>query len=95
MQESFAEAFAILLESAAPGLDTYGRQTDLNPDVIGQVFVTCLQPGPASPWWQYFPGWPGALTVARQAIPDGHELVYLELAQAALKARCDGHDRGA
>lgn len=91
MQESFSEAFAILLDSAAPGLDTYGRQTELNPDVIGQVFVTCLQPGPGSRWWDYFPGWLNSLAAARQAIPDGDELVYLELAQAALKARSDGH----
>ncbi len=90
MQESFSEAFAILLESAAPGLDVYGQQTDLNPDVIGQVFVTCLQPGPV--WEQYFPAsWSMALARAKEAIPDGNELIYHELAEAVLRARNDGH----
>jgi len=45
MQEAFSEAFALLLDSAIPGLE----QINGNSDVIGQVFTTCLQPGHASP----------------------------------------------
>ena len=89
MQEAFSATFALLMESAAPGLSWYGQQTDLNPDVIGQVFMTCLQPGPA--WGQFFPPWELVLADARTTLPDGDELVYLELAQAALRARSDGH----
>ena len=86
MQEAFSEAFAILLESSIPGLE----QINGNPDVIGQVFTTCLQPGHASPWWCYFPDWPTALAVAQDALPEAHQLVYLVLAEAALQARTEG-----
>jgi len=87
MQAAFAEAFALLLDSTGPGLE----QVSGNPDVIGQVFTTCLQPGSTSPWWFYFPDWPTTLAAAQAAIPDGGELVYLTLAEAALRARHDGH----
>jgi hypothetical protein len=87
MQTALAEAFALLLHGAGPGLE----QVSGNPDLIGQVFTTCLQPGPTSPWWCYFPDWPATLAAAQAAIPDGGELVYLTLAEAALRARHDGH----
>jgi hypothetical protein len=89
MQEAYSATFALLMESAAPGLSWYGQQTDLNPDVIGQVSMACLQPGPA--WGQFFPSWELVLADARTILPNGDELVYLELAQAARRARCDGH----
>jgi hypothetical protein len=80
MQEAFSEAFALLLDSATCGLE----QINGSPDVVGQVFITCLQPGHTSPWWRYFPDWPTALTAAQTALPEAHELVYLVLAEAGL-----------
>lgn len=87
MQEAFSEAFALLLESATPGLE----QINDNPDVIGQVFIACLQPSHNSPWWRYFPDWSTALVVAQDALPEAHQLVYFVLAEAALQARAEGH----
>jgi hypothetical protein len=87
MQEAFSEAFAVLLDSATPGLE----QSNGNPDVIGQVFLTCLQPGHTSPWWRYFPGWPMALATAQAVLPEAHKLVYPVLAEAALRSRAEGH----
>lgn len=86
MQEAFSEAFALLLDSSTPGLE----QINDNPDVIGQVFITCLRPGHSSLWWRYFPDWPTALTTAQAALSEAHELVYLVLAEAALHARAEG-----
>lgn len=86
MQEAFSEAFALLLDSATPGLE----QINGTPDVIGQVFTTCLQLGRSSPWWRYFPDWPAALAVAQDALPEAHQLVYLVLAEATLQARVEG-----
>jgi hypothetical protein len=88
MQEIFPRTLALLLESAGPGLEAYGAQSELNPDVIGQVFI-CLRPGPD--WLQFFPTWRTALAAAGQAIPDGGRVVYTALAGAALRARRDGH----
>lgn len=86
MQEAFSEAFALLLDSSTSGLE----QIKGNPDVIGQVFTACLQPGRSSPWWRYFPDWPTALAVAQEALPEAHQLVYLVLAEAAWQARAEG-----
>jgi hypothetical protein len=88
MQQSFSLTFALLMESAAPGLAHYARQPDLSPDVIGQVFMTCLEPGPA--WAQFFPPWAWALEQAETALPDGSALVYQRLVEAALVARARG-----
>jgi hypothetical protein len=89
MQTAFGEAFALLLDSAAPGLAHYGQQTDLNPDVIGQVFLTCLD-FPAR--WRPFFGtsWTDCLTMARTAIPDRTEQANTVLVHAGLKARRAG-----
>jgi hypothetical protein len=87
MQEAFSEAFALLLESAAAGLEGI----NYNPDVIGRVVVTCLNPGYHSPWWGYFPDWRVAQTTAQAALPEAHEWVYLVLAEAAWRARAAGH----
>ena len=87
MQEAFAEAFALLLESAAGGLEEIGY----NPDVIGRVVVTCLNPGHRSDWWRYFPDWITVQTTAQAALPEAHEWVYLVLAEAAWRARAAGH----
>lgn len=88
MQQAFAMTFALLMESAAPGLEHYARQTEHNPDVIGQVFLTCLEPGPL--WTQFFSSWESALRRAREAVPDGAAQVYLRLTEAALAARVEG-----
>ena len=87
MQEAFSEAFALLLESAAAGLE--GLST--NPDVIGRVVVTCLNPGHRSDWLRYFPDWITAQTTAQATLPEAHERVYLVLAEAAWRARAAGH----
>jgi hypothetical protein len=86
MQEAYSEAFGLLLDSTPTQLD----QTGGNPDVIGQVFITCLQPGYASPWWRYFPDWPTALSEAQAALPEAPELIHLVLAEAAFQARAEG-----
>jgi len=88
MQEIFPQTFALLLQSAGPGLAAYGQQVELNPDVIGQVFMASL--GYPVAWLDFFPPWRDCLATAEELIPDGGELVYLALAQAALRARCDG-----
>jgi hypothetical protein len=88
MQKIFPQTLALLMESAGPGLEAYGGQSELNPDVIGQVFIACLRPGPD--WLQFFPTWQTALAAAGQAVPDGGEVAYTALAGAALRARRAG-----
>jgi hypothetical protein len=85
MQTAFTTTYALLIEAAAPGLATYVKQTQVSPDIIGQVFLACLRPGPA--WWPYFPPRAEALAAAREAIPDGAALIYAELSQAHLRYR--------
>jgi hypothetical protein len=68
MQDAFAEVSAMLAVAAEPGLALYGRQSDLNPDIIGQIFVCLLEPGPV--WRQYFPPWRVALAAAAAHLPD-------------------------
>jgi hypothetical protein len=89
MQEIFPQTFALLLQSAGLGLAAYGQQVELNPDVIGQVFIASL--GYPAAWLDFFPPWRDCLAAAGELIPDGGELVYTALAQAALRARCAGH----
>ncbi|MBN1220814.1 MAG: hypothetical protein JXM69_17970 [Anaerolineae bacterium] len=89
MQAAFSEAFALLLDSAAPGLAHYGQQTDLNPNVIGQVFLTCLD-FPAR-WTPFFgDSWADCLIAAQAAIPDGAEQANTVLVYAGLKAHRAG-----
>lgn len=82
MQMAFAQTFALLIAAAGPDLDWYAAQTAYSPDVIGQVYLTCLALG--RDWWPYFPAWPVALKVAETIIPDGAELAYQVLIEAHL-----------
>lgn len=82
MQIAFSTSFAVITRAAAHGLEAYARQFHYSPDIIGQVFLKCVNPGPA--WWRYFPPWPTALALARLAIPDGQEKVYQALEEAHL-----------
>ena len=68
MQAAFARVSALLALAAEPGLAEYGGQADLNPDVIGRIFVRLLEPGPV--WRQYFPPWRTALAAAESRLPD-------------------------
>lgn len=80
MQATFSHTFALLAIAASSPLRQYATQTNLSPDVIGQVYLACLGLGPA--WWPYFPPWPAALAAAQAAIPDGDELATQILVQA-------------
>ncbi|GIK40403.1 MAG: hypothetical protein BroJett011_42360 [Chloroflexota bacterium] len=55
---------------------------EINPDLIAQVFVACLRPGPE--WWPYFPDWQVALEMAKRLIPDPPGTVQEILAEASL-----------
>jgi hypothetical protein len=88
MQTAFATMFAALIESSEPGLAFYGQQTELNPDVIGQAFLACVEPG--LNWSRYFSDWPEALARARAAIPAGDELILSRLATATFRAGAAG-----
>lgn len=85
MQVAFSQTLALLIAAAGPELDWYAGQTAFSPDIIGQIYLSCLELGP--PFWPYFPPWPAALEVARTAIPDGEELAYQVLLEAHLKYR--------
>ena len=73
VQNGFSESWyyflfgilALLIAAAGPELDWYANQTAFSPDIIGQVYLTCLELGP--PFWPYFPPWPAALEVAQVA----------------------------
>lgn len=86
MQTAFTRVLGLLETAAQPGLETY-VQTGQTPDIIGQVFLRCLNPGPA--WWPYFPPWPEALAVARVLVPDGRDQILERLIQAGLDYRQD------
>jgi hypothetical protein len=51
----------------------YAHQTEINPDIIGQVFLAVARPDPS--WWSYFPAWDSALAEAEILIPNGAEAV--------------------
>lgn len=86
MQTAFTGALARLETAAQPGLEAYVR-TSQTPDIIGQVFLRCLDPGSA--WWPYFPPWPEALAVARSLVPNGPDQILERLIQAGLHYRQD------
>ncbi|MCB0164490.1 MAG: hypothetical protein KDI79_09705, partial [Anaerolineae bacterium] len=88
MQAAFVECFHLLRESAGPDLETYAGQTTISPNVVGEVFITCL--GHPRAWAPYVTPWEEALARAAKLIPNGHDLVYERLAVAALEAREDG-----
>ena len=88
MQAAFVECFLLLRESAVPDLETYAGQTTISPNVVGEVFVTCL--GRPRAWAPYVTSWEQALARATNLIPNGHDLAYERLALAALEARTDG-----
>jgi hypothetical protein len=88
MQETFLRAAALLSLAAEPGLAWFARQTGLNPDLTGQVFLTLLDPGPA--WRQFFPPWEVALAAAEARCPNGAELVEQALVEAAAQAKFSG-----
>ncbi len=82
--ESFSQAFALLLESAAPGLWHYAdfdQGTIMGPDVIGQTYMDFAN---YDPKWaaQYWTPWNVALLMARMTIPDGARDVHDRLKQA-------------
>lgn len=83
MQIAFSACFALVIKAASYGLEAYARQLRYSPDIIGQVFLESVKPGPA--WWGYFPPWHTALMLARIAIPDGEARVYRALEEAAIR----------
>ncbi|MCP4629336.1 MAG: hypothetical protein GY850_38405, partial [bacterium] len=68
MHDAFGQAYAYLIYCAEPGLKWYEKQLKLSPDIIGQVFMALIKPGPE--WGQYFPAWGAALTAARGLFSD-------------------------
>jgi hypothetical protein len=86
MQTAFTRVLALLETAARPGLAAYVR-TGQTPDIIGQVFRRCVNPGPA--WWPYFPPWPEALAAARSLVPNGPDQILERLIQAGLHYRQD------
>lgn len=88
MQETFLAASAHLTQVAAPGLTAFADQTDHNPDFIGQIFLTLLEPGPV--WRQFFPPWAGALATARRLLPNPDQIVDDILLTAVLRRKQAG-----
>lgn len=83
MQEGFIATFNLLQESAEAGLGFYGAQLDYTPDVVGQVFLACVKPGPA--WWPYFPPWRATLEAAREQFAAAADLIMERILAAGLK----------
>jgi hypothetical protein len=78
----FSQAFALLLDSATPGLWAYTHD-QLGPDILGQIYQTYVYPPGSSRWnAAYYTPWSLALTLARLSIPDGTRLVHDRLKQA-------------
>ncbi len=77
----FAEAFGLLLDSSAPGLQN--RTGVTGPDVLGQVYMTWSNTDPS---WrgQYFTPWPVARLMAELSVPDGAREVHDRLKRALL-----------
>lgn len=86
MQTAFSRVLALLETAAQPGLEAYVR-TGQTPDIIGQVFLACVNPGPA--WWPFFPSWPEALAAARALVPNGPDQILERLIRAGLDYRQD------
>jgi hypothetical protein len=82
MQMVFSSAFALLAQSALPGVESFGRQVEFNPDVAGRVFYECVQPGSA--WWLFFPSWQYALAAARIGIIEPADIIQSRIKQADL-----------
>lgn len=78
--ESFGQAFALLLESAAPGLWAFDDSGGyMGPDVLGQVFMEYTQPDPHK--GQFLTPWP--VVVMMSALNSGGKtLVYDRLKEA-------------
>jgi hypothetical protein len=88
MHDAFGSAYATLIYCAEPGLEWYGQQLELSPDIIGQVFMALANPGPE--WSRYFPSWRAALTAASGLFPDGGEkIIYVALAGEASGTHLD------
>lgn len=86
MQEAYAEMFTVLQAMVQrESLEQYATSWTINPDIIGQIFVAVVQPGPD--WWPFFPPWHVALSLARHTVMDGHKMVYEAIVQAALAYR--------
>jgi hypothetical protein len=80
--ELFGDAFGILLESTALGLNnSMWESTIMGPDVIGNAY---MQYANTDPSWQaqYFTPWNVAVCMARIQTPDGEALVHERLNQA-------------
>ncbi|MCB0192594.1 MAG: hypothetical protein KDJ65_11680 [Anaerolineae bacterium] len=78
----FSQAFALLLDSAAPGLWAY-TDDQLGPDVLGQIYQTYVYPPGPSRWnAAYYTPWTLARTLACLNISDGARLVHERLKQA-------------
>jgi hypothetical protein len=85
---AFGEAFALLLESAEPGLwgeGSYGRGDCgyMGPDVLGHVYMTYAN---ADPGWraQFFSPYNISLLLAQMTIMDGARQVYDRIKAACL-----------
>lgn len=81
----FSQAFAILLESAEPGLWGPGSYGDfdvgyMGPDVIGHTYILYATPNLARA--QIFTPWNVALLLGRLNIPSGEQQVHEHLKQA-------------
>ncbi len=75
MQESFVQMYAWLIDlPKTPG----------NPDIVGQVFLHCLDY--PRKWHPFFPSWASCQQLAAQLIPDPKEAIYEVITQAALEA---------
>ena len=81
----FSQAFAILLESAEPGLWGPGSYGDfdvgyMGPDIIGHTYMLYATPNLARA--QIFTPWNAALLLGRMNIPSGEQQVHDRLKQA-------------
>lgn len=86
--EAFAEAFAMLLESAEPGLWGEGSYGEfdcgyMGPDVLGHVYMTYANSDPA---WQaqFFTPYSASLLMAKMCIMNGEREVYDRIKAACL-----------
>jgi hypothetical protein len=82
MQEGFVTTFNLLYESAEAGLAFYVTHPKQSPDVVGQVFLRCVKPGPI--WWPAFPPWRTALEAARKEFSKGADLIMERILAAGL-----------
>ncbi|GIK40459.1 MAG: hypothetical protein BroJett011_42920 [Chloroflexota bacterium] len=66
-------------------LEDAAANPTVNPDLIAQVFVACLRPGPE--WWPYVPPWPVAQRLAEQLLPDPIDMIEEALTDAGIAYR--------